>query len=262
MLRNNDGDELVLCKALYRLRDPASARHRLAKVRKLLENDDGFVWVGATKQGGEVNLGSLRIEGDQLTLETNSGERLERGKALVENLLRGEVDHERDETMDLDTAVREHRKRPPAAPREEIPDDVRLEIMRETLREHYARAEAASYDAEVAPDPAAWLARDDRERVRAVERYHLTRGLHPDTPNPHVHARFHVIVENQLAAGDPPEVADTLARLVGEGMSRHDALHAVGAVVAREMEVMVKAKRAFDRGIIVRELEHLSPAAR
>jgi hypothetical protein len=41
----------------------------------------------------------------------------------------------------------------------------------------------------------------------------------------------HVSVENQVALGDPPAVKETLTRLMGEGLDRHDAVHAVGSVV-------------------------------
>ena len=50
-------------------------------------------------------------------------------------------------------------------------------------------------------------------------------------PNVKAHAAFHAIVENQIAEGHPPAVR-ALARLIHEGLSRHDALHAIGSVVA------------------------------
>jgi hypothetical protein len=86
------------------------------------------------------------------------------------------------------------------------------------------------YDANKAPDPETWLALDEQKRIdRAIEyhrRYHLPMG-----GNAKLHGAAHVIVENQLALGDPPAVREALARLMGEGLDRHDALHAVGSVV-------------------------------
>jgi hypothetical protein len=41
---------------------------------------------------------------------------------------------------------------------------------------------------------------------------------------------FHVIVENQAAQGLETPVRRTLARLQAEGLSRHDAVHAVGSI--------------------------------
>ena len=48
-----------------------------------------------------------------------------------------------------------------------------------------------------------------------------------------------VVVENQLALADEP-VVRALDRLVREGLSRHDAVHAIGSVVAEEIYVLLK----------------------
>ena len=50
-------------------------------------------------------------------------------------------------------------------------------------------------------------------------------------PNATAHAAFHAIVENQIAEGLEP-VVRAMARLIQQGLSRHDALHAVGSAVA------------------------------
>lgn len=86
-----------------------------------------------------------------------------------------------------------------------------------------------SYDAERPPDPQAWLALDEATRIELVVRYHRRR--HPGTPRIRLHATFHAIIESQLAANEPV-VVDTLGRLQEEGLSRHDALHAIGSVLA------------------------------
>jgi hypothetical protein len=39
-------------------------------------------------------------------------------------------------------------------------------------------------------------------------------------------------VENQVLLGDETPVASTLERLMSEGLSRHDAIHAIGTVLA------------------------------
>jgi len=46
-----------------------------------------------------------------------------------------------------------------------------------------------------------------------------------------LHATIHVVVENQIALGEVV-VIDALARLRAEGLTRHDAVHAVGMVLA------------------------------
>ncbi|HEY1438418.1 MAG TPA: hypothetical protein VGG82_13055 [Casimicrobiaceae bacterium] len=95
------------------------------------------------------------------------------------------------------------------------------------------------YDPLQAPDPAEWLDVDEQERLDRVERYH--RRARIDLPNCTLHATIHVAVENQLAADDEPAVR-ALARLMKEGLSRHDAVHAIGSLVAEQIYDLLELK--------------------
>jgi len=69
-----------------------------------------------------------------------------------------------------------------------------------------------------------------------VEAHH--RAARIKLPNATIHAVFHAIVENQIAEGLEP-VVRAMARLQREGLSRHDAVHAIGSVsAARVFEAM------------------------
>jgi len=59
-------------------------------------------------------------------------------------------------------------------------------------------------------------------------------------PNVRMHAMFHVVAENQIALGDEIPAERTLARLMREGLSRHDAVHAIGSVVASHLFNLIK----------------------
>lgn len=99
------------------------------------------------------------------------------------------------------------------------------------------------YDPEVAPIPADWLASDEGERIHVVEQFHREAGVR--VPDLLAHATFHVIVENQLALPDQVLVRDTLQRLIVEGLSRHDAVHAIASVLAtRVYELLQPAASA------------------
>jgi len=89
------------------------------------------------------------------------------------------------------------------------------------------------YDPERAPDPARWRAQNEMELVEIVERYHKREGI--ALLNPRMHAALHVMVENQVALGGQTPVDAAVTRLMGEGMSRHDAIHAVGAVLDKHV---------------------------
>ena len=49
-----------------------------------------------------------------------------------------------------------------------------------------------------------------------------------------LHATFHAIAENQIADPATPARA-TCERLMAEGLNRHDAVHAVGSVIAGQV---------------------------
>ena len=54
------------------------------------------------------------------------------------------------------------------------------------------------------------------------------------------------VVENQVRANDPPEVAATLARLVAAGDERDEAVALIGAVMMVELNEMMRSSREFD----------------
>ncbi|MGH7662708.1 MAG: DUF1841 family protein [Gemmatimonadaceae bacterium] len=88
------------------------------------------------------------------------------------------------------------------------------------------------YNPASAPPASEWLDLDEQERIHLIERYHKRAGT--DLPNSMLHASIHAIVENQLATAIP-EVVQAFERLRREGLDRHDAIHAVGSVLARQM---------------------------
>lgn len=90
------------------------------------------------------------------------------------------------------------------------------------------------YDPESAPDAEKWLALDEGSRIELVQRFHRDARVPLPSRARHLHATLHTIVENQLALPEEETavVRDTLARLMKQGLSRHDAIHAIGSVLA------------------------------
>jgi hypothetical protein len=119
------------------------------------------------------------------------------------------------------------------------------------------------YDALKAPDPQAWLDLDEQERIDEVIAYHRRYYL-PMGQSAKLHGVAHVIVENQVAMGDPPAAREALARLMGEGLDRHGAVHAVGSMVMGLMYDVLRA-RGKDAGAISakisRQLAELTAAS-
>jgi hypothetical protein len=97
------------------------------------------------------------------------------------------------------------------------------------------------YDPEVAPDPTTWLAPDEQERLHLAKAYH--RAARIKLPNVDIHATFHAIVENQIADRLDP-VVRAMSRLMKQGLSRHDAIHAIASVIAEHPFEGTNAKLA------------------
>lgn len=138
-------------------------------------------------------------------------------------------------------------------------DAVDFSALRRELGIEDASPSCPAYDADHAPDPSEWLALDEASRTRAIEAYHQRLASHPSTPDPKLHALMHGVVENQLAARDPAEVAATLERLTVAGLSRHEAIHAIASVVAAALFEVAREGVAFDRARSARQLARLRP---
>jgi hypothetical protein len=101
------------------------------------------------------------------------------------------------------------------------------------------------YDPHQAPDPKEWNALDEQERMQLVEQYHRRAGIR--LPNAKVHAVIHAVVENQIVLGDELPVRRTLQRLMSEGLDRHDAIHAIGSVLAEHMFELLSTPEAASK---------------
>jgi hypothetical protein len=98
-----------------------------------------------------------------------------------------------------------------------------------------------TYDPEAGPSAAEWLAVGEAERIALVESFHRRRRIR--LPRLTLHATIHVVVENQVALGEAV-VIDALARLRADGLTRHDAVHAVGTVLAGHIYELLKSPTA------------------
>ena len=99
------------------------------------------------------------------------------------------------------------------------------------------------YDPCEAPHPEEWLMLDESERITLVRAYHQEAGI--EVPNPLLHAAIHATVENQVALGEELPIRSKLAALMKEGLNRHEAIHAIGSILA---EFIYKSLKGDLRG--------------
>lgn len=86
------------------------------------------------------------------------------------------------------------------------------------------------YDANSAPDPSEWHSLSVAERIRLVRSYHQTRRI--KLRNVKLHTALHVAVEQHVAQGYGP-TCRTMERLQTEGLTRHEAIHAIASVLSK-----------------------------
>jgi len=75
--------------------------------------------------------------------------------------------------------------------------------------------------------------------------------------NPYLQAAIFEVVDNQMAAGEPPETKETFERLLGEGFSEKEAKQLIGQAVCVEIYCIGKNKEEFNRERYRRNLRNL-----
>ena len=97
------------------------------------------------------------------------------------------------------------------------------------------------YDPEQAINASEWLELDEGVRQLLVEEYHRDARISLPRKARLLHATIHTVVENQLAMNIEP-VVRALERLMKEGLSRHEAVHAIGSRVAEQIYDIMQLK--------------------
>lgn len=159
---NFDGEELVFCEARFPVPDANAAEieRRLdgaAELERVGEDERCWQWVGGgsapkrkAKGGsggkgfsfgsfddrGRLSLGTIEMEDRQLVLSANSHERAERGKELLTDLLGGLVGQSRTAFESLESLTGGSDRSEELAA-DEIPPEVAVQIVRESLDRHY-----------------------------------------------------------------------------------------------------------------------------
>lgn len=92
-LHNTDGDEMVLSRVGFDVLDVEGLIHSLQGHAALEREGSVWHWSGTNQRGQSVSLGLFKLEGKSLVLETNSVQRAERGRRLLESLASASVRH-------------------------------------------------------------------------------------------------------------------------------------------------------------------------
>ncbi|MDC3984473.1 SEC-C metal-binding domain-containing protein [Polyangium jinanense] len=109
-LVNHDGDRLLFTTGYFDVLDERKLVSELDRAPGLQRDDDAYRWTwiaSGEQRAGEVVIASLRIEGERLEIQTNSRERGERARALVEALVGDAVRYRVTKHEDAERGMRE-----------------------------------------------------------------------------------------------------------------------------------------------------------
>lgn len=98
------------------------------------------------------------------------------------------------------------------------------------------------YNPQIEPNKQIWLNTSEDERIDMVREYHKKNDdLEDDALT--IHSAIHVIVENQLAMGIEL-LPETITKLIRQGLERHEAIHAVGAIISENIFDLVRGNKS------------------
>ena len=114
------------------------------------------------------------------------------------------------------------------------------------------------YEPAIEPVAEEWLSLSESTQNDLVRQYHENAKEPVAEQAMAIHAALHVAVENQIAMGIEP-VPETVARLIRQGLDRHEAIHAVAAVLANDIVELTKHRQAsWNPAAYRRRLEKLT----
>lgn len=95
---------------------------------------------------------------------------------------------------------------------------------------------SAAYDVRVAPEHG-WLLRKEEDRVAAIRLFHRRQvPEHPAEGDSWGHAILHILAEAALLSAELPAFAEAYAAWRAAGLSRHEAIHALGDAIEEHLQ--------------------------
>ena len=101
-----------------------------------------------------------------------------------------------------------------------------------------------TYNPLIEPNKDEWLESSEYDRIDAVREFHENSNddEFEEDDALSIHCTLHVIVENQLAMS-VELIPETIAKLTRQGLDRHEAIHAIGAIICEDIFYIVQGKK-------------------
>ena len=114
------------------------------------------------------------------------------------------------------------------------------------------------YNPLIEPNKEEWLESSEYDRIDMVREFHENNEDDLEDEALSIHTSIHVIVENQLAMG-VELIPETIAKLTRQGLGRHEAIHAIGAIISEDIfDIMRGEKSEFSPKQYRKKLEKIT----
>ncbi len=135
-----EGDPLIFARAIFDIVDREALLAALDNHADVHREDDGsYAWLVDTPTFRR-GLGRFVVDKSRLVLETQSTERVDRGRAFLEALAGGAIRFRLVEYEDPERAMERVARAPePAAPGDRVPPEVEAQVVGEFYEQHYRR---------------------------------------------------------------------------------------------------------------------------
>jgi len=100
-----------------------------------------------------------------------------------------------------------------------------------------------TYNPLIEPNKDEWLKSSENDRIDVVREFHENSDDEFEEAGAlTIHSTLHVIVENQLAMG-VELIPETIAKLTRQGLDRHEAIHAIGAIISEDIFYIIRGEK-------------------
>jgi len=136
-LQTTSGEPMLISKAMFEIKDKEAVINRLLKIKGFEQGKDSYTWYDKRdKEGSATILGRAEIKDNNLILESNSKQRLEKGKKLILKALSDAVVHKIDTFQDPMEAMKSYKESSTAEPVNELPMDIQQQIYVQFMQKH------------------------------------------------------------------------------------------------------------------------------
>ncbi len=136
-LHTTSGEPMLISKAMFAIKDKEAVINGLPKIKGFEQGKDSYTWYDKrNKEGSATILGRAEIKDNKLILESNSKERLEKGKKLILEALSDAVVHKMDTFQYPMEAMKSHKESSNGKPMNELPMEIQQQFYPEFMQKH------------------------------------------------------------------------------------------------------------------------------